>query len=110
MDMDLNNNTEIEKALKEFELKEQEQQVKQAPKVSQDSDAPKMVQLVMKWFGLKEQRQAEYALLGFVILAIGVSLYLVFRGVSGSKAKIEAPPGKKIIYSENEPPRLQEQF
>jgi hypothetical protein len=39
-----------------------------------------MVQLMMKYFGLKEQRQAEYLLLGFVILAIGISLFLFFGG------------------------------
>jgi hypothetical protein len=63
----------------------------------------------MKWFGVKEQRQAEYVLLGFVIVAIVVSLVLVFGG-DNKKTKIEAPPGRKIIYPKNAPPRLEEQL
>jgi len=73
--MDLNKNTEIEKALKEFEEKSSAEQAKKAPEVSKNSDAPKMVQLVMKWSGVKEQRQAEYILLGFVVVAMIVSIF-----------------------------------
>ena len=106
MDENLNlaGNTEIEKALKEFEVKNPEQAQK-APEVSavpqkeagsitfdtdsykavkfySETDTPKVVKLVMKWSGgaIKEQRQAEYVLLGFVIVAIGISLFLVFGG------------------------------
>ncbi len=74
-----NNNLEIDQALKEFEIKSQAEQVPQAPEISKTSEVPKMVQLVMKWSGL-EQKQAEYVLLGFVVVAIGISLYLVFGG------------------------------
>ncbi len=43
---------------------------------------PKGVQWVMKYSGglIKDERQAEYAILGFVALAIIVSLFLVFSG------------------------------
>ena len=74
------NNQEIDKALKEFELKNQAEQVQKSPEVLQNSDVPKMTQMVMKWFGIKEQKQAEYLLLGFVVLAMGISLFLVFGG------------------------------
>jgi hypothetical protein len=40
-------------------------------------------------------------------VAIIISLFLIFGG-GGNKAKFEAPPGQKIIYPENTPPRLQE--
>ena len=42
-------------------------------------DTPKIVALLMKWFHL-EQRQAEYTLLGFVVVAILISLFLFFNG------------------------------
>lgn len=100
----ISNNSEIDKALKEFEVKSQAEQMKKASEVSKDSETSKMVQLVMKWSGVKEQKQAEYILLGFVILALVMSGFLVFGG--RSKTKIEAPPGYKIIYPPNAPPRL----
>ena len=68
---------------------------------------PKIIQWVMKYSGglIKDEKQANYVLLGFVAVAIIVSLFLFF---GGEKAKIEAPPGQRIIYPSNEPPRLQQ--
>ena len=130
-EINIPNNSEIDKALREFdaksvEEKQQELDTLKAPTVTKkevtgisfetdnlkkvipslEDDTPKMVQLVMKWSGVKDQRQAEYILLGFVIVAIGVSVFLVFLK-KNQKAKIEAPTGQKIIYSENAPPRLE---
>jgi hypothetical protein len=52
----------------------------------------------MKWFGVKEQRQAEYVLLGFVIVAIVVSLVLVFGGRNKQvKININPETGLEII-------------
>ena len=123
----ISNNSEIDKALKEFEAKnpEQAQKVSEIPKNKvegiqfeipsygavkyyQETDTPKMVKLVIKLSGgaIKEQKQAEYILLGFVVVTIIVSGFLVFSG--GSKTKIEAPPGYKIIYPPNAPPRLEQ--
>ena len=78
------NNLEIDTALKDFETKYQAEQALKTPEVQQASDVPKMVQLVMKWFGFKEQKQAEYVLLGFVVMAIGISLFLVFWGTKNT--------------------------
>jgi len=73
------NNTEIDQALKEFEAKSgTTKEASQTPEVSVTPDAPRMVASVMKWFGIKEQRTAEYLILGFCVVAIGVSLYLFF--------------------------------
>jgi hypothetical protein len=85
--LNLTENTEIEKALKEFEIKSQAEQVQKTPETSKTSDVPKMVQLVMKWSGgaIKEQKTAEYFLLGFVVLVIGISLYLFFSVASPNK-------------------------
>jgi len=71
---------------------------------------PKIIQWVIKYSGglIKDEKQASYAILGFVALAIIISLFLIFG--TSEEAKFEAPPGQKIIYPENEPPRLQERF
>ncbi|HBB56469.1 TPA: hypothetical protein DEW47_01885 [Patescibacteria group bacterium] len=75
------------------------------------SDTPKIIQLVMKYSGgyIKDEKQASYVLLGVVAVAIVIAIIFLFSG-GGSKAKLEAPPGQKIIYPENAPPRLQERF
>jgi hypothetical protein len=104
-------NTEIDKALKEFEAKSGIGQIPKSPEASEVSEipnnnevsevkfetdsykaikyynetaTPRIVKLVMKYSGgtIKEQKTAEYVLLGFVVLAIGVSLYLFFGGGS----------------------------
>jgi len=46
--------------------------------VYDETKTSKMVQAVMK-YSKGSQRQAEWILLGFVIITIGISLYLVFR-------------------------------
>ena len=76
------NNSEIDAALKEFEAKQNAEQKQKAPATSQNSDLPKMVQLVIKSSGgaIQERKQAEWILLCFVILAIIISLFLVFGG------------------------------
>ena len=44
------------------------------------SDTPKIIQLVMKYSGglVKDEKQANYVLIGFVAVAIIVSLFLLF--------------------------------
>ena len=84
------NNTEIDKALKEFEAQPVTESYK-AVKFYNETDTPKIVQLVMKWSGAKEQKQAEYILLGFVIITIGISLYLFFGGRSKTPPPLPTP-------------------
>ena len=109
------NNSEIDKALKEFEAKSNQEQATpenhiqavitpQTPQtsshetegVSFDTDKevesyravkfyketaePKMVKAVIKISGgsVKNQRQAEWILLGVVVVVVGISLYLFF--------------------------------
>jgi hypothetical protein len=100
------NNSEIDEALKEFEANSnKEQKIKgiitpqtsavparevEGIKFETDSyksveknnepEIPKMVTTVMKWSGFKDQKQAEWVLLIFVIVAITISLYLFFGG------------------------------
>ena len=104
-EIDLSKDAEIDKALKEFEEKSKIEEAKKTPKVLENSDVPKMTQLVMKWTGVKEQKQAEYVLLGFVIIAITISIFLFIKSV-GSKARFEAPPGYEIVYPEDNLPYL----
>jgi len=75
------------------------------------SNTPKIIQLTMKYSGgyIKNEKQASYVLIGFVAVAIIITLFLFF-GSGGNKAEFKAPLGQKIIYPENEPPRLQERF
>ena len=76
----LKGKTEIDQALKEFEERSKAEEIQKAPETSATSELPRMVQLVIKYSGgaIKEQRQAEYVLLGFVVLIIIISLFLVF--------------------------------
>ncbi len=80
----------------------------QRPTRSFQPQTPKIVQWVMQYSGgyIKDEKTAQYALIGFVAIAIVVTFFFLFSG-SGSKAKFEAPPGEKIIYPENAPPRLE---
>ena len=106
----LGNNTEIEKALKEFEQKNSGQEKVNQLTASPLTETPKMIGWVIKHSGgiVKNEEQASYALLGFAALAIAVSLFLFFAG--RGETKIEAPPGRNIIYPPDEPPRLERQF
>ena len=110
-------NSDINEALKEFELKSQVEQMQKTPdiikgkevegvkfevpsygavKYYNETATPKMVQMVMKLSGgaIEEQRQAEYVLLAFVIVAIGISLFLVFGG--GTQSKSQKPPTEML--------------
>jgi hypothetical protein len=116
----LPNNQEIDQALKEFEAKNtaQNQNIFEASKSSpvpqkevegvkfeipsygavkyyKETDAPKMVKLVMKWSGFKEQKTAEWILLGFVVVALGISFYLFFGGGNGGEKVSPMTPEQK---------------
>ena len=82
----------------------------QRPSRSFQTPTPKIVKWVIKYSGglVKDEKRATYVLMGFVAVAIIIVFIFLFSG--GSRAKFEAPPGQKIIYPENEPPRLEERF
>ena len=71
-------NKEIEKALEEFEEKSNAEQKQPAPLISKNLETPKIVQWVIKISGggIKNEKQAQYVLLGFVVAAIVISLFL----------------------------------
>jgi hypothetical protein len=96
-DLKIPNNTEIDQALKEFEMKSGQSQVNTTQTVLADDtvpvvevkDTPKMVEFAIKNSGglIKDRRQAEYVLLGIVVVSILVTLFLVF-GVIEKKPKV----------------------
>lgn len=89
---EISSKIEINKSLTEFQQKYQEEQQQKVsiekPKISKESG---MVHLVMKLSGgaIKEERHAEYVLLGLVILIFFVSGYILF-GIRDVK-KISPP-------------------
>ena len=89
--LNLSGNAEIQKALKELESEQGGVETPQVSEtvdvlksqriqVSQDSDTPKMIGLVMKYSGglIKEEKQARYVLLGLVVLMLSLSAYFFF--------------------------------
>ncbi|MFA6177661.1 MAG: hypothetical protein WC694_02080 [Candidatus Paceibacterota bacterium] len=104
-DLNANGNPEIDKALKEFAVNSAKDMSYKAVKFYNEIEAPKMVKLTMKLANLKEQKQAEYALFGFVILAIGISFYLLFWGGHfniGGKTMITSEEMNKIMNVSSE--------
>lgn len=60
-----------------------------------ETPTPKIVQWVIKYSGgaIKDEMQANYVLIGFVAVAIIVSLFLIFgRSLGGSKIPSLPPP------------------
>jgi hypothetical protein len=99
--MDLNNDSGIK-----FDIDSSAESYK-AVKFYNETDSPKIVRLIMKYSGgtIKEEKYAYWALFGFVVLAIAVSLFLFFKLSIGNtqtpdkdaKAKFEQThPG--LIY------------
>jgi len=62
-----------------------------AVKFYNETNTPTMIKLVMKFSGglVKSERQAVYVLLGFVVIAIAISLFLFFRDSTS-----QAPPAR----------------
>lgn len=83
--------TEIAESIKEFEVKSaiEEQNKKPIEDPNIPKDATKMARFVIKFSGglVREQRQAEYVLLGVAILVFLTSGYLFFIGISGNNPK-----------------------
>jgi len=54
-----------------------------------NSENPKIVQWVIKYSGgyIKDEKQASYVLIGFIAVAIIISLFLIFGGGTGIEEK-----------------------
>lgn len=102
-DVKIPNDSEISQILQEFEKKSAvEQTPSKASKNSTIPETSKMVQLVMKLSGgtIKEQKTAEYFLLGLVIIFFAVSFYLFFG--RGETIKKLTPEQQRAIDNANE--------
>lgn len=105
------NNSEIDLSKSFGDSGRKFQEEDQSPQYFFRPGTPKIIRWLIKYSGglIKNENQAAYVLIGFVALAVIVVLFLVF-GRGGKEAEIKAPPGQRIIYPENEPPRLEERF
>ncbi len=83
----------------------------QKPATVFQTQTPGIVRWVMQGSGglIKNEKQAQYVLVGFVVIAV-VSVFVLMFNSGGRSAKFEAPPGQKVIYPQNEPPRLEQKF
>ncbi|MFZ2149875.1 MAG: hypothetical protein WAV15_01825 [Minisyncoccia bacterium] len=90
--IDLTKNAEIQNALREFEIKNAEEEAKRIP-VKKEPESSKLAHWIMKHSGgaVKEERQAEYVMLVFVVVCLGVSAFLFFTGGAPSNEKIIPP-------------------
>ena len=107
--LNLQNNSELNQALQEFEVKSTVPPVggiEENTNINIDPEMPKMVQFVIKHsFGLvKEQKHAEYVVLGIALIMLSISLFIFLKGdnassVTESKIKnierLLPPPPKK---------------
>ena len=64
------------------------------------SDTPKIIQLVMKYSGgyIKDEKQASYFLIGFVAVAIIISLFLIFGGGKDDSVNVQKKFQDKIQF------------
>jgi len=71
----------------------------QRPVRSFQTPTPKIVQWVMKysWGAIKDEKQASYILVGFAVLTIIISLFLIFSGGNNNKSHWYNPdPAKRF--------------
>ena len=74
-------------------------QVFHISKISTKTEAPKMIEFISNHSGgfIKTQKQAEYVLLGFIVLTIGISIFLFFDEKNLNDKNLELnklyPPG-----------------
>jgi hypothetical protein len=86
-------NIDINEALREFEEKAKKEEIAEELQVQRETapaDVPGVVKFVMKYSGgaITDERKAEYVVLGFVVVALALSLYLFFSAGSSEPAPI----------------------
>jgi len=67
----------------------------QRPLQSFQPPTPKIVQWVIKYSGgyIKDEKQAQYALIGFVAVALVVTFFMLFSGGRNSKPSVPSITG-----------------
>lgn len=81
-----------------------------------EPQAPRMAQWVIRHSGgrIQNGRQANYVLIGFILLA-ALTTFFLLSGGGGSAgernaASFTAPSGYKVVYPADAPPRLEHKF
>ena len=89
-----NNGTDLSQYLGGSAIKSQGGQLSSEPDVS--SHAPKIIRWLFKYSGglIKNERQAVYVLLGFMVFVIIISLFLIFGGGNKESSESFAPPAE----------------
>ena len=92
--IDLTKNEELQKALKEFEEKNAEDEAQSLPK-EKPPKSSKLAQWLVSHSGgvIKDETQAEYALLAFVLISLAISGAVFFSG----GVSTEEPPTSSFI-------------
>jgi len=70
----------------------------QRPRQSFQTPTPKIIELVIKYSGgaIKDEKQANYVLIGLVAVAIIISLFTLFSGGSNSKPPVPSITGAPV--------------
>jgi len=91
-----NNRIDLSKRLSEPATKSQSGQWSSGPYVS--PFAPKIIRWLIRYSGglVKNEKQVLYVVLGFIVLAVIISLFLIFGREGGGKTPEEtfAPPAE----------------
>lgn len=100
-------NSEIEEALREFEMKSQmeEQKYKSNQKIDKKPSNTPIINFIIKYSrgAIKDQIHAEYVMILFFVLCIFLSLFLVFRSrdhrpsVTPRDLLVTPPPPKEVM-------------
>jgi len=80
--LNLNQNTEINKALQEFEEQDGLQAPSQVTQTEEVLGVPKITQLMMRWFHIKKRKTMEYLMLAIAVIFLVTSFYFFSRTLS----------------------------
>lgn len=86
--------TEINKALQEFQIKTAQEELLKPKEEQSETKGSGMTQLVIKYSGglVKNKYQANYVLLGIIVIAFILSGYFFYIGLGGKVPKTRANP------------------
>lgn len=92
---------EIQKALTQFEVKALEEKPIKKEQESNFTKSSKLVESVISHSGgmIKDQKQAEYALLGFVVIIILITIFIFVSGNSRNTIPAESLP-EQLSFTE----------
>jgi len=98
------NGIDLSRSLKESFPKFQDGQWSSGPYIS--PTAPKIIRWLIKYSGgiIRNEKQASYVLLGFIVFVVIVSLFLIFGGGGQSEREKSFTPPAEAPVEEVVPP------